>query len=114
MTDRDKIIEVMARALCCVDECEHRSLAGKCCANEHHDKAARALTAYEAHLAASALAAVQMEDVRRMREALEALLDDAITKRAWVGLDGDHGVTGCTCPYHRARAALAASKETER
>jgi len=42
-----------------------------------------------------------------MREALEALLDDAITKHAWVGLDGDHGVTGCTCAYHRARAALS-------
>ncbi len=38
--------------------------------------------------------------------ALEVLLDDAITRNAWVGIDGDHGITNCTCPYHRARAAL--------
>ena len=96
MSDRDKIIEVMARAEASFEEIEYvkyREL--------FNEQAAHVLAALDA----AGLAVVAAEDVRRMRGALEALQ-----------LFHDHyphGINPWLDEAHtKARAALA-TKETE-
>ncbi len=50
----------------------------------------------------------ERQDISRLREALEALLDDAITREAWLGDPNARvALVDCTCPYCKARAALS-------
>ena len=92
MSDRDKIIEVMARAGATFEEVEYDKYR-----ELFNEQAAHVLAA----LARSGMAVVPAEDVRRMREALEFYADPKTTDPiAWREAK------------EKARAALA-PKETE-
>jgi hypothetical protein len=98
MSDRDQIIEVMARAGASFEEVEYDNFPELFIEQAEHMLAA---------LDKSGLAVVPVEDVRRMREAARRMLEP-------IEPDGSYAVDGFFKDAALVARALLASKETER